>query len=549
MAILEMTTIEMTKEIKFSQIKHVAIYLRISDEKKVKGKRISKEETLQIHKDRLIDFCDRNSFTYDIYSEIISGKKDLSERKELNKVLNNLSKYDAIIVNEVSRLARNTEIAGAIKNTLERFDKMLLTPEHSYWMRDANDAMIFNIGAAIVEHERNMIAKRIKNDKITLSRQKLNASGSAPLGYFRNPDTKTLEIDPETAHIPREAFDLILQGLGANKIAQIFNEKGYRTKKGNAFTIRAIKDLLKCETYKGTLIYNNIEKFSSTDGQGNEITIQKKKEAVRIDGAYPHIIEPDQWEAVQEIRASREARYAGGREKPSLTQPPSTLKDLVYCKHCKRKMRIVYEAKKQKFMIRNCVDILPDGSKCPNSGFLVERIEPKLFEALFSHEKELEAEIKDYKAKKTEKIEERDQEEKNRLEKKIADLESQALQIAAAEFKALMDPTNQDAMKIIIKQNKDQNALEKAAAQKSLNKINEKLLKPRIEEEIQKRLNVIFAIQKIKKEKSSEKINNFLKQFIFKIHYDRIMPEEIRKFGNKDPRRLNFEAKIEIEFL
>lgn len=542
-------TIEMTKEIKFSQIKHVAIYLRISDEKKVKGKRISKEETLQIHKDRLIDFCDRNGFTYDIYSEIISGKKDLTERKELNEVLKNLTKYDAIIVNEVSRLARNTEIAGAIKNTLERFDKMLLTPEHTYWMRDANDAMIFNVGAAIVEHERRMIAKRIKNDKVTLSRQGLNASGSVPLGYVRNADSKSLDIDPETAHIPKEAFDLILKGLGAHKIAQIFNEKGYKTRKGNSFTIRAIKDLLKCETYKGTLIYNNVEKFSATDDKGNEITIQRKKEAVRIDGAYPKIVEPDQWNSVQEIRSIRGERYKGGREKPSITQEPSKLKDLLYCDHCKRKMRIVFEAKKQKFMVRNCVDILPDGSKCPNSGFLVENLEPKIFEALFAQEKKLDAEIKALKANKTEQIEEQVALEKKRIDKLIADLEEEAMRIAEAEFSALLDTTNQDMMKKVIQKKKDENALKRSEAQKQLEKINLKLERPKIEDEIKKRLNVILAIQKVKKEKSSEKINNIMKQFIFKIHYDRKMPEEIRNLGIKHPKRKNFEAKIKIEFI
>lgn len=542
-------TIEMTKEIKFSQIKHVAIYLRISDEKKVKGKRISKEETLKIHRERLIDFCDRNGFTYDIYWEIISGKKDLNERKELNAVLNNLSKYDAIIVNEVSRLARNTEIAGAIKNTLERFDKMLLTPEHSYWMRDSNDAMIFNIGAAIVEHERNMIAKRIKNDKITLSRQGFNASGSSPLGYIRNADTRSLDIDPDTAHIPREAYDLVLKGFGANRIATLFNDKGYKTKKGNSFTIQAIKDMLKLETYKGTLVYHNIQKISMNDDLGHEITIRRVQETITKEGAYPAIISPEQWEAVQNVRSKRSERYLGGREKSSITQPSSTLKDLVYCKWCKRKKRIIFDTKKNKFMIRNCIDILPDGSKCPNSGFLVESIEPKLYEAIFAHEKELEVEIKALKKNKTEKIDEKNAEEKKRLDKLVIDLENEALKIAEAEFAALMDSTNQDMMKKVIQNKKDENSFRRAAALKELEKINEKLTKPKIEVEIQKRLNVILAIQKIKKEKSSEKINNFLKQFIFKIHFDRLMPEEIRKLGTNNPKRSEFEAKIQVEFI
>jgi site-specific DNA recombinase len=542
--------IEMNKETKFSMIKHVAIYLRISDVKKIKGKRITKEETLEIHRERLIEFCERNGFTYDIYWEILSGKKDLNERKELNAVLQNLKKYDAIVVNEVSRLARNTEIAGAIKNTLDRFDKMLLTPEHSYWMRDTNDAMVFGIGAVIVEHERNMIAKRIKNDKITLSSQGFNASGSVPLGYYRDANTKLPVIDTKTAHIPREAFDLVLGGWGAKKIANHFNEKGYKTAKGNAFTIRAIKDLLKTETYKGTLVYNNVQKVSTTDVNGMEITIHTKHEAVRREGVYPAIVDPEVWEAAQDVRAKRSEKYGQGREKPTYNQAPCTLKDLVYCQYCKKKMRIIFDERKGKYMIRNCIELSSlDGSKCPNCGFLVENVEPKLFEALFEKEKELEAEIKELKTDKKDKVDEKNAEEKKRLDQLVADLEAEAMQIAEAEFNLLLNPVNKDVMEKLIQKKKEENASKRASAQKALDKINDRILQPKVEEEIKRRLNVILAIQKIKKEEDSEKINNFLKQFIYRIHYDRNMPPEIRSLGTKDKRRSQWEAKIKVEFI
>lgn len=77
----------------------------------------------------------------------------------------------------------------------------------------------------------------------------------------------------------------------------------------------------------------------------------------------------------------------------------------------------------------------------------------------------------------------------------------------------------------------------------------EEMQQPKIEEEIQKRLKVIFAIDLIEKETSSEKINNLLKQFIFKIHYKRLMPPEILTLGSKNPNRKNFPATLEIEYI
>ena len=77
----------------------------------------------------------------------------------------------------------------------------------------------------------------------------------------------------------------------------------------------------------------------------------------------------------------------------------------------------------------------------------------------------------------------------------------------------------------------------------------EEMQQPKIEEEIQKRLKVIFAIDLIEKETSSEKINNLLKQFIFKIHYKRLMPPEILALGSKNPNRKNFPATLEIEYI
>lgn len=541
----------MTKEEKLLSVKHIAIYLRISDAKKVRGKRISKEETLKVHKDRLIDYCERNGYTYETFEEIVSGgKQSLEEREQLDKLLNELDRFDAILVNEISRLAREMHIAGLIKQKLTSYDKLLLTPEFAYDLRTGDNALIFGINSSIAEHERSVIAKRIKNDKITMSRAGLNASGSVPLGYYRDPDERILKIDKNTAHIPATAFSLILRGYGANRIAQYFNDEGYKTAKGKCFSIRTIKDMLKCETYKGFTVYNDINKYTTRTSKGEEIEIREVTFTVREPNTHDPIVSPEIWNRVQEIREKRAERIGmKGREKPVSSFPPSKVKDLIYCVHCKRKVRIIFDEKRNHYMIRNCIDILPDGSKCPNCGFVVENLEAKLFEVIFSKEEELKKEIQELKFKKSADVGEDLQIKKAALDKKLEEIKEIGKKIIRAEAKAMMTAEDQELTQEVYSEMKKENAAEKAAIQKKLDKIKEALNQPSIETEIQKRLNVIFAIEKIKSETDNEKINNFLKQFINKIHYSRNMPEEIRKLGTKNPLRSKFEAKIKVDFI
>nr|WP_250621969.1 recombinase family protein [Bacillus subtilis] len=57
-------------------IHHVAIYLRISQEKK--GENV---ETLENHRQILIEFCEEHGFTYEEFGEVISGgKSEITQR-------------------------------------------------------------------------------------------------------------------------------------------------------------------------------------------------------------------------------------------------------------------------------------------------------------------------------------------------------------------------------------------------------------------------------------------------------------------------------------
>ena len=79
-------------------------------------------------------------------------------------------------------------------------------------------------------------------------------NGGICLGY--DSVNKTLVVNEEEAAIVREIFNLAEQGLGYKSIVGHLNGKGYKTKKGNAFSVNGVKDILGNPIYIGKVRFN-----------------------------------------------------------------------------------------------------------------------------------------------------------------------------------------------------------------------------------------------------------------------------------------------------
>lgn len=543
----------MNKSEKLELVKNVAIYLRISDEKKVKGKRVSKEETLQNHRTRLIDFCHHKGYGFKIFEEVVSGgKRDIAERPELEKLLKRINEFDAILVIEISRLSRDTFISEIVKQKVIDFEKLILTPEHTYDLKDSNDVLMYSFKSIIDAHDREVIGKRIKFNKLEMARRGLNASGSVPLGYIRNPDTKKLDIDPKTAHIPATAFYLNSIGYGSKKIQEIMNELGFRTAKGKMWTNTTIKDLLKKETYKGFTVYHDYEIKSYNDIQGNQIKRREIKDTIHIENSHPAIIDPIKFNQLAMKRQERGVKYgqdfSNGRfRERATTVAPSILKDLLFCGACGKKKRISYDKKRDEYSIRSCTEISANGTKCNCNGMKAEILERQIISKILERKEKLKIEIQELLNNDTENIDIDYKEQKIRLVAQLAEVKKAHERLIQVKIDAMVEANN-DLQKAIQVRIQDNEAMQKNI-EIQLNEINKKLDAPKVEIEIKKRKDVINFIEKIEKEKDKEKINNFLKHFILKIYYKRFIPEEIKLLGAKSPEREKVKPEIEIEFI
>lgn len=153
----------------------------------------------------------------------------------------------------------------------------------------------------------------------------------APLGYKRHPEIKNmLAVDEETKWIIERIFDLAVHGAGAGKITRILirdkvptpgwlNYKRYGTfahiyadapeEKAYAWTVAAVKDILKDETYIGNSIHNKQTNISYK----NKKKIRKPEtEWMRVENTHEPIISKEVFEQVQQQIASRRRTQKDG---------------------------------------------------------------------------------------------------------------------------------------------------------------------------------------------------------------------------------------------
>jgi site-specific DNA recombinase len=347
-----------------SKIKNLGILLRISREAG-EGK-----DTLLSHRTIAERYCNERGYKFKIYEEIISGGKDISERTELTKLLNDVTSglWDAVFVVSTDRLSRKLGASQEIADTLAEYEVPLLTPERSYDL-NSNDRLMFDIEGVMASQELRLIKDRQKRGKREGLLRGEWIQGLPPFGFTRNPKTKKLVSEENEAKIVRMIFDYALAGYG---IATIVNKlAGYRTRsyevkggknagtihQGKPFGISQVNTILKNPVYKGTISYQVKNKPK-----------QVIEPPIIVHNAHECIVTPEEFQQAQEAVKSRISGGSDGLAKRTRSkgQVITILKDLVYC-HCGLKMQFKKDSKQKD-------TVYLKGCSCGNKGIAEQKL-------------------------------------------------------------------------------------------------------------------------------------------------------------------------------
>lgn len=288
--------------------KLIAIYCRVSTEEQFEnGYSIDEQERL------LEEWCKKMGYViYKCYSDRGISGKNIKDRPALKELLSDAKagKFDMVISWKINRVSRKLEDVLKIVNILEKNNITFKSYSEPFETDTPAGRMQFQMMALIGEFERGTIAQNVKMGMIAKAKSG-SWCGGRVLGYDLVPNNSPeeekkgknkLEINEKEAKIVRFIFNEYSKGKGYKAITNKMNKLGYKTKKGNNFSVGSIRDILTNPVYIGEIRYNVRQNWSEKRRRNIN------PNPIRVKGKHEAIIDRELWDKVQLILESKKGK-------------------------------------------------------------------------------------------------------------------------------------------------------------------------------------------------------------------------------------------------
>ena len=356
---------------------NIAAYCRVSTDKS------DQLNSLETQKEFFLEYTKRTGDNLiKLYAdEGISGTK-IKNRKEFQRMLADAEKglFDMVVVKDISRFARNTvDLLQSVRKLKSLgIETQFLTANMTSM---GNSEFVLTIFGALAQEESANTSKRIKFGK------KMNAEkGRVPnivFGYDKTiGDYFNLSINENEAMAIRQIFQWYTEeGYGGSKIANMLNERGIKTKRGNNWSQNSVCRILTNEIYTGKIINGKEEIADFLTGQRKEKDESEWFVTIRPE---LRIIEDEVFDKAQDILKDRHDSFKITHERQSNKYLFSTL---IKCKECGWSFRRTVRQYKNTYVRWVCSGHNGIGAdSCPNA---VTVDEEELIQALQEYFQEI----------------------------------------------------------------------------------------------------------------------------------------------------------------
>ncbi|WP_255247446.1 recombinase family protein [Paucisalibacillus globulus] len=210
--------------------------------------------SLEKQEEEIIKYCKSNNIELvDIYTDDLKSGASFHGRdgfkKMYHRALKKEEEIDYIIVFKQDRLSRNTLDTLYVMERLNSLDKHLISIADSINTEDPKAKIFVHIMSLFAELEREFISFRTTSGMEKRAKDG-DFLGGKVTGYESK--NKELVINPYEAKVVKYIYEkYALERWGYRKIASSLNTQGIKTKKGNEWTINAVKTILENEIYIG----------------------------------------------------------------------------------------------------------------------------------------------------------------------------------------------------------------------------------------------------------------------------------------------------------
>lgn len=278
--------------------KRVAAYCRVSTQ------RNEQEESFETQKAYYEEHISRNPDweLVKIYSDKHSATS-VKNRPGFQEMMADAKarRIDILLVKSISRFARNVVDCQKYLQKLESYGVCVQFEKENIRTDDPTSGFVLSLLSAVAQDESHSISKNVQlSYESRFKRGEYNFGNNQILGY----DCVKGKLAPNAdAWIIREIFRRFLEGQTYREIADGLAEMGAKTLRGNAFSVEAIRYIVRNETYVGDKL---LQKQPPKDYLTKKPDPNRKYASNYLKDDHEGIIDRDTWERTQVILQQRE---------------------------------------------------------------------------------------------------------------------------------------------------------------------------------------------------------------------------------------------------
>ena len=255
--------------------------------------------TIEVQVEECSNWCKRNGYIVGkvFADEAVSGMKETRAGYEACIRHLSMGGADLVVVYDQSRMFRDFTSWFEFRKLVSSFGAGVASVTQPNVGGDLNDPSVFigEAATAMLNHAQVLITRQKTISALRYRAEMHQTCGGKPaLGYDINKDKHYVINEVEAACV-KLIFDLFANGDGYKKIVDELARRGYRTKRGNAFSVGAIYTILRNEKYIGVLVYGAGKKGGGATPHGEDA----REDVLRMDGGIPAIIDRATWDAAQ----------------------------------------------------------------------------------------------------------------------------------------------------------------------------------------------------------------------------------------------------------